>query len=152
MSFQMPAYQAPDFTEERFVNAPNVAIAPAPKDGVAPEHFHSTGIDPEYFKIDGKWVLADRIRMDCVPVLRDCGRIDIVEFRHLKQGDIVLQGREEDCSEGIFVHSNPFATKESASLNFSFRKGRTRETGFSRDYEEIVELLKHEKANGGYCV
>ena len=35
MSFQMPAYQAPDFTEERFVNAPNVAMAPAPKDGVA---------------------------------------------------------------------------------------------------------------------
>ena len=78
MSFQMPAYQAPDFTETRFVNAPNVAMAPAPKDGVAPEHFHSTGIDPEFFKINGKWVLAPEIRMDCVPVLRDSGVIDIV--------------------------------------------------------------------------
>ena len=54
MSFQLPAYQAPDFTEERFVQAPNVRMAPAPQDGVAPEGFHSTGIDPVYFKIDGK--------------------------------------------------------------------------------------------------
>ena len=80
MSFQMPAYQAPDFPEARFVNAPNVAMAPAPRDGVAPEHFHSTGIDPEYFKIDGKWVLAEQIRMDCVPVLRESGVIEIVEL------------------------------------------------------------------------
>ena len=152
MSFQMPAYLAPDFTQPRFVDAPNVAMAPAPRDGVAPEHFHSTGIDPEYFKIDGKWVLAEKIRMDCVPVLRENGVIDIVEFRHLKQGDTVLLGREEDGSEGIYVNSNPFASKESAGLNFAFRKGRTRETGFSRDYQEIVELLQHEKANGGYCV
>ena len=152
MSFQMPAYLAPDFTQSRFVDAPNVAMAPAPRDGVAPEHFHSTGIDPEYFKIDGKWVLAEKIRMDCVPVLRENGVIDIVEFRHLKQGDTVLLGREEDGSEGIYVNSNTFASKESAGLNFAFRKGRTRETGFSRDYQEIVELLQHEKANGGYCV
>ena len=75
MSFQMPAYLAPDFTQPRFVDAPNVAMAPAPRDGVAPEHFHSTGIDPEYFKIDGKWVLAEKIRMDCVPVLRENGVI-----------------------------------------------------------------------------
>ena len=54
MSFQMPAYLAPDFTQPRFVDAPNVSMAPAPRDGVAPEYFHSTGIDPEYFKIDGK--------------------------------------------------------------------------------------------------
>ena len=152
MSFQLPAYLAPDFSEARFVNAPNVAMAPAPRDGVAPEGFHSTGIEPEYFKINGSWVLAPEIRMDCVPVLRDNGVIDIVEFRHLKKGDIVILGRTEDGSEGIYVNGNPFATKESASLAFSFRKGRTRETGFSRDYQEIVDLLQYEKANGGYCV
>ena len=70
MSFQLPVYRTPDFTEARFVQAPNAAMAPAPLDGVAPEGFHSTGIDPVYFKIAGEWVLADRIRMDCVPVLR----------------------------------------------------------------------------------
>ena len=152
MSFQLPAYRMPDFTQPQFVNAPNAAMSPAPRDGVAPEGFHSTGIDPVYFKIDGQWVLADRVRMDCVPVLRECGRIDIVEFRHLKQGDLVIQGRTEDGSEGIFVNGNPFASKEAADLSFAFRKGRTRETGFSRDYREIVELLRHEKENGGYCV
>ena len=152
MSFQLPAYQAPDFSQPQFVQAPNAAMAPAPRDGVAPEGFHSTGIDPEYFKVDGKWVLASEIRMDCVPVLREDGSIDIVEFRRLKQGDTVILGRTEDGSEGIYINSDPFASKESANLAFSFRKGRTRETGFSRDYREVVELLQHEKANGGYCV
>ena len=90
--------------------------------------------------------------MDCVPVLRENGFIDIVEFRRLKKGDTVLLGRTEDGSQGIYINSDPFASKESASLNFSFRKGRTRETGFSRDYREIVELLRYEQENGGCCV
>ena len=54
MSFQLPVYRTPDFTEDRFVQAPNAAMAPAPLDGVAPEGFHSTGIDPVYFKIAGE--------------------------------------------------------------------------------------------------
>lgn len=152
MSFQLPAYHAPDFSLPRFTGAPDAAAAPAPRDGVAPEGFHSTGIDPEYFKVGGRWVLAPEIRMDCVPVLRENGFIDIVEFRRLKKGDTVLLGRTEDGSQGIYINSDPFASKESASLNFSFRKGRTRETGFSRDYREIVELLRYERENGGCCV
>ena len=72
--------------------------------------------------------------------------------RRLKEGDTVLLGRTEDGSQGIYINSDPFASKESASLNFSFRKGRTRETGFSRDYREIVELLRYERENGGCCV
>ncbi len=152
MSFQLPAYQAPDFTLPQFVNAPNAAMAPAPRDGVAPDGFHSTGIDPVYFKIGERWVLAKKVRMDCVPVVRGPEDIEIVEFRRLKQGDQVILGRSEDGSEGIFVNTDPFASKESASISFAFRKGRTRETGFSRDYREIVELLRHEKATGGYCV
>ena len=152
MSFQLPAYHAPDFSLPCFTGAPDAAAAPAPRDGVAPEGFHSTGIDPEYFKVGGRWVLAPEIRMDCVPVLRENGFIDIVEFRRLKKGDTVLLGRTEDGSQGIYINSDPFASKESASLNFSFRKGRTRETGFSRDYREIVELLRYERENGGCCV
>ena len=31
---------------------------------------------------------------------------------------------------------------------FAFRTGRSRETAFSKDFDEIVELLKHEKDNG----
>ena len=152
MAFTLPAYYAPDFACEALKNAPDVKMAPAPRDGVAPEGFHSTGIDPEYFKIKGEWVLAPEIRMDCVPVLRENGAVDIVEFRRLKQGDLVILGRTEDGSEGIFVNADPFANKAAADNAFAFRKGRTRETCFSRDYREIVELLQHEKENGGYCV
>jgi len=152
MAFQLPEYRAPDFSCDALKNAPDVVIVPAPRDGVAPEGFHSTGIDPEYFKINGQWTLAPEIRMDCVPVVRDSGVIDIVEFRRLKQGDRVILGRTEDGSEGIYVNADPFANKSTADNAFAFRKGRTRETGFSRDYQEIVELLKHEKENGGCCV
>ncbi len=152
MSFQLPVYQAPDFELPQFKNAPNAVLAPAPRDGVAPNGFHSTGIDPAYFKIEGKWVLAKHLRMDCVPVLREDGEIDVVEFRRLKQGDRVILGRSEDGSEGIYINTDPFRNKDEAAKTFAFRKGRTRETGFSRDYKEIVELLKHEKAHGGYCV
>lgn len=152
MSFQLPVYQTPDFSLPQFVNAPDARLAPAPRDGVAPEGFHSTGIDPVYFKHNGQWLLARRVRMDCVPVLREDGSIEILEFRHLKQGDMVFCGRTEDGSQGIYVNADPFASKEAADLSFAFRKGRTRETGFSRDYREIVELLQYEKAHGGYCV
>ena len=58
MSFEMPIYHHPDFTEERFVNAPDVDCAIAEVDGVAPEYFHSTSMYPEYFKIHGEWKLG----------------------------------------------------------------------------------------------
>ena len=57
--FEMPKYYPPDFNEERFLSAPDVKIAPAPKDGVAPEYYHSTSMYPEYFKLNGKWILAE---------------------------------------------------------------------------------------------
>ena len=38
--------------------------APAPKDKVAPEHYHATTIFPEYFKVKGQWLLAEESRMD----------------------------------------------------------------------------------------
>ena len=49
--------------------APSVRIAAAPMDGVAPEGYHAMSIFPEYFKIGGRWLLAEESRMDCVPVL-----------------------------------------------------------------------------------
>ena len=72
MSFEMPKYHHPDFTRPEFVNAPDVTVAPAPKDGVAPENYHSTSMYPEYFKVGGQWILAEESRMDSSVVL--CGR------------------------------------------------------------------------------
>ena len=107
MSFVLPRYHAPDFTQERFLTAPDAVLCPAPRDGVAPENYHATSIYPEYFKIDGRWLLAEESRMDCVAALRD-GKIAVVEFRNLKAGEPVVVGRTEDASEGIYVYPDGF--------------------------------------------
>ena len=59
MSFTLPQYHAPDFQETRFQSAPEARFEPAPKDGVAPEGYHATTIYPEYFKVGGRWLLAE---------------------------------------------------------------------------------------------
>lgn len=57
MSFEMPRYKAPDFGLDIFRNAPDAAMAPAERDGIVPEGYHSTSMFPEYFKINagGCW-------------------------------------------------------------------------------------------------
>ena len=145
--FQLKPYTAPDFSQAQFVNAPNSVLVPAPFDGVAPEQYHALSIFPEYFKIDGQWLLAEESRMDCVPVYKD-GKIHVLEFRNLKQGDLVVVGRTENCEEGIYVHANGFNEKKAKGDVFAFRQSRSRETAFSKDYDEIYELLKHERDHG----
>lgn len=147
MSFTLPQYHAPDFTEARFQSAPNAVLVPAPRDGVAPEGYHAISIYPEYFKIDGQWLLAEESRMDCVAVYKD-GKVAIVEFRNLKEGDLIVIGRTEDASEGIYVHATGFLTDEQLSETFAFRQGRSRETAYSRDYDSMYDLLKYEKEHG----
>ena len=63
MSFQLAKYIEPDFTKEMFVNAPDATLIKAPCAKAAPKGFHATSIFPEYFKIDGKWHLAEDSRM-----------------------------------------------------------------------------------------
>ena len=58
MAFEMPKYKAPDFGRDIFQNAPDAAMAPAERDGIVPEGYHSTSMFPEYFKINGRWLLA----------------------------------------------------------------------------------------------
>lgn len=150
--FKLPDYIEPDFSEERFVSAPNARLEAAPVDKAAPRNFHAMSIFPEYFKIEGKWYLAEESRMDCVLVFEK-GRIHVREFRNLRQGDMVVTGRTENCEEGIYVHVNCFdwAVKASAG-SFAFRQTRSRETAFSYDYERLCELLRYEKEHNGYVV
>ena len=149
MSFEMPKYIHPDFTDVRFVNAPDVQIECAETDGVAPKNYHSTSMYPEYFKINGQWILAEESRMDSCVVLKDCGTLAVVEARNLKKGDKVILGRTEKCEEGIYLHPNGFV-EEKADLEdqFVFRQGRSRETAYSCDYDKLYELLKYEKEHG----
>lgn len=141
-------YTAPDFSGERFAAAPDVRFEAAPADGVAPENFHAMSIFPEYFKVDGQWLLAEESRMDCVPVLKD-GRIQVVEFRNLNKGDKVVVGRTENCEEGIYVYPYGFSEGKAEEKDvFAFRTSRSRETAFSVDYDELYEVLKYEKDHG----
>ena len=85
--------------------------------------------------------------MDCVPVYEN-GKISVKEFRVLKKGDLIVTGRTENCEDGIYVHANGFNEQKAQGDVFAFRQNRSRETAFSKDYDELYELLKHEREHG----
>ena len=104
---------------------------------------------PEYFKISGKWTLAEESRMDSSVVLCDDGSLKVVENRNLEVGDKVITGRTENAEEGIYLHSTGFEDPETGGGDqFVFRQGRSRETSYARDYDRLFELLKYEKEHG----
>ncbi len=152
MSFEMPQYHHPDFTEQKFQDAPDARYEKAPMDGVAPDHYHSTSMYPEYFKLQGEWRLAKESRMDSCVILND-GSLAVVEARNIKKGDRVILGRTENCEEGIYMHCHGFETEsEGIADQFVFRQGRSRETSYARDYDKLFELLRYEKTHGGKVV
>ena len=149
MSFTLPEYHCPDFSLDLFLQSPNVTVQKAAKDGVAPKGFHSTSMFPEYYKVEGQWVLAEESRMDCLVTLDDEGSLQVVEGRQIKAGDQVVMGRTEHGEEGIYVHDRGFIAPDDANGDkFVFRTGRSRETAFSRDYDKLYELLEYEKEHG----
>ena len=149
MAFTLPEYHHPDFTQPRFTAAPDARWQAAERDGVVPDDFHSTSMYPEYCKIDGQWRLAEESRMDACIVLRPDGRLDTVEARNVRAGDRVLLGRTERGEEGIYLHSTGFVTEESTNDDqFVFRQGRSRETSYAKDYDDLAALLRHEREHG----
>ncbi len=157
MHFEMPVYAPPDLLSEPFLSTPDATLVPVAKSGVAPDYFHANTIFPEYFKIEGTWVLAEESRMDCVTVAvppkkagKDSGSwtLAVTEFRRLQIGDRVVTGRTEDATEGIYVHTKGFQNEKAGTEAFTFRTGRSRETSYSRDYDKLYDLLVHEKDHG----
>ncbi|MHB8069887.1 MAG: putative NPN-dependent ornithine cyclodeaminase [Desulfobaccales bacterium] len=149
MAFPLPVYHSPDFSQPPLKGAPLAQFAPAPEPGVAPENYHATTIFPEYFQLEkGQWVLIENSRMDCVVVKSQEGLLLVKEFRHLAGGEQVALGRGENGEEGIFVHTEAFAQAPEVADKFAFRTHVSRETSFSIDYDELYELLSHERENG----
>ena len=146
--FKLPKYQAPDFTAEKFVKSPDAKTKIVERAGIAPSEYHATSMYPEYYKINGEWVLIKQTRMDCVPVIKPDGSIEAKEFRRLEVGETVIVGRNDKGTEGIYLNGSGFTSETGAIDTFSFRSGRSRETSFSQDYDSLVELLKHDKDNG----
>jgi lysine-ketoglutarate reductase/saccharopine dehydrogenase-like protein (TIGR00300 family) len=147
MAFPLPQYKPPDFEQAFFRSSPNVSTQVVLQKGVAPAAFHATTIFPEYFKIDGDWVLAKESRMDCAVVLRENG-LEVMEQRRLVSGEKVVVGRGENGEEGIYVHTTGFAEDALLPDKFAFRLGRSRETSYSQDYDTLYDLLEHEKEKG----
>ena len=145
--FVLPTYKAPDFEALGLADAPDAKLVEAQQDGVAPAGYHATTMFPEYFRIHGEWQLAQDSRMDCAAVLRG-GRLNVVELRNIRRGDAVVVGREENGTEGIYVHTRAFRRRGRAGDEFAFRQGRSRETAYSKDYNSIYRLLKYEKQHG----
>jgi lysine-ketoglutarate reductase/saccharopine dehydrogenase-like protein (TIGR00300 family) len=148
MEFTLPVYHEPDFSQAMFVHSPDVNTEQVIKDGVAPDNFHGTSMFPEYFKINGEWKLAEDSRMDCCVVIRENGKLEVIELRNLKIGDRVILGRTDHAEEGIFLHNSGFTVTEEIKEKFLFRAGRSRETAFSKDYDSLYHLLLHEKEFG----
>lgn len=146
--FIMPEYREPDFSAPVFQNAPDVKTEPAEKDGVVPDYFHSTSIYPEYFKVNGTWMLARESRMDSCVVFRG-GQLAVVEQRNVKAGEPVILGRTERGEEGIFLHTDGFSTEtDEIDDQFRFRSNRSRETSYARDYQNLYDLMEYEKEHG----
>lgn len=146
--FRLPEYTAPDFTQEKFLKSPDASISIVETKGVAPDNYHATSMYPEYYKINGEWVLMPQTRMDCVPVIHPDGSLEVKEFRRLEIGERVITGRVDDGTEGIYLYSDGFKSAENKIDPFAFRSGRSRETSFDQDYNVLVDLLKHDKDNG----
>lgn len=149
MTFRLPEYRVPDFGAPPFVGAPPAAFEPCPADGVAPEEYHGTSVYPEYLQVaPGDWRLVTESRMDCVVVREPGGELSVKEFRNLRKGERVARGRGENAEEGIFVHTDAFVFPERVAEKFAFRSQLTRETAFSIDYDELYDVLRHERDNG----
>lgn len=144
-----PRFEPPDFSSPPLLGAPVVHVVSVKKDGVAPEGFHATSNHPEYVHLGGgKWVLTCESRMDCAIVLNG-ESLEVVEPRRLKVGDQVVIGRTENGEEGIFVHTTGFNFEGSKSGDkFSFRTRGTRETPFSRSYDQLYNILRYDRDHG----
>jgi len=147
--WSLPPYSPPDFSAPPLAQAPPATTTPAPADGVLPDGYHATSNHPEYLQLSpGDWQLVAKSRMDAALVLRE-GKVLALEPRRVRQGDLVILGRTENGEEGIYVHSTGFAPPESdGAEKFAFRTRGTRETPFSRSYDELYQLLRHDREHG----
>ncbi len=149
MTSVIPGYTPPDFTRPELADAPVAKTEPCPSDGVVPGNFHGTSNHPEYVHLGGgRWILAPESRMDSVMVLKG-ETLEVVEARRVAKGDPVVVGRTENGEEGIYVHISGFASPAEIAVDkFSFRTRGTRETPFSRSYDELYQVLRHDRDHG----
>ena len=102
--FHLPKYREPDFTQTKFTEAPDVSWEKVTIRGVAPENYHSTSMYPEYFKINGTWLLAAESRKASRVVLGEDGKPRVVYHLTLAAGDKVDGVCPEHAADGHYLH------------------------------------------------
>jgi len=117
-------YRPPRFEQPDLVSAPDCRFAPAPKDTTLPDGFLSTTNHPTYVKVNGRWRMPTRPRMDSHVVWEPgSDLLEVREFRLVKEGDLVAVADAEDGSEGVLVWDRGFQdevdeTREPESFSF----------------------------------
>ena len=145
----VPTIPPPDFSEPRLANAPDARFVPAPADGVLPEDFFSTTNLPTYVRVRGEWLLPHEPRMDAALVIDRNGELWVREMRRVRAGELVAIGKNEDGSEGIFVHTDIAARDDDGEFKFMASEV-SREKPV--DYAHLASLLLEERERGGYIV
>lgn len=145
MSFTLPKYQAPDFSKEEFQNAPNIEVVAAPKDGVPPKGFHLSTALPEYYKVDGEWILPTSSVPFCAVVYKD-GEFTFAECQGVKEGDPIVVAPSHDGSNGVYANENAFPELGAHYRSLPFEESE------SEKYQYLIELMRYQKENGGHIV
>lgn len=146
MVFKLPEFSFPDFKEEKYVNASEIKCGKVEKDGVAPDGFYLTSHMPTFYKYNGEWLLPEHNSLNCVATLSE-DKIVIKEIRDLLVGDEVVIGADASLENGILVYKEGFADSVYST------PGKAVETSFSRYYDYLFDLMKHEKeSKDGYIV
>lgn len=145
MKFEIPKFEYPDFSDEKFANSKEISLVKVEENGIAPDNYYLTTHMPTFYYYKNEWILPKHNSLHCAAVL-DNDEILIKELRSLRAGDLVVTGRSKDGSEGIFVY------KEGFPESVYYKSGITAETSFSEDYKFLFEQMKYERDNNGYIV
>src|SRR5688500_17282833 len=103
-----PSGPWPDVSRPPFAGAPEARFEPAPSDGVLPEGFFSTSNLPTYVRVQGRWIMPTRPRMDAV-VVRRGAVLETVEPRLVRKGEPVGRGLAGGGTEGSAGHGGRVA-------------------------------------------
>ena len=53
--FRLPNYIEPDFSQPKYVNAPDAVIRPSSKDKSVPDNFHGDQDEDRFLRFDGEF-------------------------------------------------------------------------------------------------
>ena len=71
MGIQIPEFNSPNFSEEKYKDAPNIELGVVERDGVAPDNFYLTTHMPTFYKYEDRWLFPKHNSLNCVAVLEN---------------------------------------------------------------------------------